>query len=79
MKRHLLLTIMVVCLGSLVWAQSDKASDQDERSKGGASELQKATETVEHMSATAPDKGVPKQVLEGAKCVAVIPKRPQTC
>src|SRR5215469_18585440 len=26
------------------------------------------------MSATAPDKGVPKQVLEGAKCVAVIPK-----
>jgi lipid-binding SYLF domain-containing protein len=74
MKRHLLLTIMVVCLGSLVWAQSDKASDQDERSKGGASELQKATETVEHMSATAPDKGVPKQVLEGAKCVAVIPK-----
>jgi SH3 domain-containing YSC84-like protein 1 len=26
------------------------------------------------MSASAPDKGVPKQVLEGAKCVAVIPK-----
>jgi SH3 domain-containing YSC84-like protein 1 len=74
MKRHLLLAIMVVCLGSLVWAQSEKASDKDERSKGGASELQKATETVEHMSAAAPDKGVPKQVLEGAKCVAVIPK-----
>jgi hypothetical protein len=34
MKRHLLLTIMVVCLGSLVWAQSDKASDKDERSGG---------------------------------------------
>jgi SH3 domain-containing YSC84-like protein 1 len=26
------------------------------------------------MSAIAPDKGVPKQVLQGAKCVAVIPK-----
>src|SRR5438876_5745370 len=26
------------------------------------------------MSATAPDRGVPKEVLEGAKCVAVIPK-----
>ena len=65
---------MVVCLGSLVWAQSDKVSDTDEKSKGGPSELQKATETVEHMSAAAPDKGVPRQVLEGAKCVAVIPK-----
>jgi len=74
MKWNLLLAITVVCLGSLVWAQSDKAADTDEKSKGGASELQKATETVEHMSATAPDKGVPKQVLEGAKCVAVIPK-----
>jgi lipid-binding SYLF domain-containing protein len=74
MKRHLLSAIMVVCLGSLVWAQSDKNSDSDEHSKGGQSELQRATETVEHMSATAPDKGVPKQVLEGAKCVAVIPK-----
>lgn len=74
MNRHVLLAIMMVCLGSLVWAQSGKASDTDEKSKGGPSELQKATETVEHMSATAPDKGVPKQVLEGAKCVAVIPK-----
>src|SRR5438094_8270209 len=34
----------------------------------------KSDRVVEHMSATAPDKGVPKQVLEGAKCVAVIPK-----
>ena len=57
-----------------MWAQSDKTSDTDEKSKGGPSELQKATETVEYMSAAAPDKGVPKQVLEGAKCVAVIPK-----
>jgi SH3 domain-containing YSC84-like protein 1 len=74
MKRQLFLGIMVLCLGSLVWAQTDKASDTDEKSKGGTSELQKATETVEQMSATAPDKGVPKQVLEGAKCVSVIPK-----
>jgi lipid-binding SYLF domain-containing protein len=74
MKSKLLLAILMACLGSLVWAQSDKTSDADENGKGGVSELQKATETVEHMSATAPDKGVPKQVLEGAKCVAVIPK-----
>lgn len=74
MKSKLLLAILMACLGSLVWAQSDKTSDAEENGKGGVSELQKATETVEHMSATAPDKGVPKQVLEGAKCVAVIPK-----
>ena len=41
---------------------------------GKVAELQKATETMEHMTAVAPDKGVPQEVLEGAKCVAVIPK-----
>ncbi|MGO8794081.1 MAG: lipid-binding SYLF domain-containing protein [Candidatus Sulfotelmatobacter sp.] len=35
--------------------------------------LQRATETVEHMSSAAPDRGVPNEVLSGAKCVAVIP------
>lgn len=67
MKLRLMLSIPILCIGTL-WAQSD------EKSTGGTSELQRATETVEHMSATAPDKGVPRQVLEGAKCVAVIPK-----
>src|SRR5438445_4684069 len=59
------------CLGNLVWAQSDQDSD---KSGGNLSELQAATETIQHMSSAAGDKGVPKQVLEGAKCVAVIPK-----
>ena len=67
MKLRLLLGIPLLCFGTL-WAQSDA------KSASGTSELQRATETVEHMSATAPDKGVPRQVLEGAKCVAVIPK-----
>lgn len=40
----------------------------------GNSELARATETVQHMNSVAPDKGVPKNVLDGAKCVAVIPK-----
>ena len=39
-----------------------------------SSELQEATATVQHMSAAAGDKGIPDKVLEGAKCVAVIPK-----
>jgi len=70
MKLKLSIGIAMFCVCAFAWAQSD----ENEKSGGGPSELQSATETVEHMSATAPDKGVPKQVLEGAKCVAVIPK-----
>jgi len=76
MKWQSTIVVLLVCLGTFVWAQSDQTStaNQKEASTAGSSELQQATEVVEHMSATAPDKGVPKQVLEGAKCVAVIPK-----
>ena len=69
MNLKLAIGVAIVCVCSFAWAQSD-----ENEKNGGQSELQRATETVEHMSATAPDKGVPKQVLEGAKCVAVIPK-----
>lgn len=59
---------LAFCVGvfCLAQAQSSKSTDN--------SELQNATETVQHMSSTAPDKGIPKDVLDGAKCVAVIPK-----
>jgi lipid-binding SYLF domain-containing protein len=76
MRWQSTIVVPLLCLGTFVWAQNDQTSsaNQNERNTAGSSELQKATEVVEHMSATAPDKGVPKQVLEGAKCVAVIPK-----
>jgi SH3 domain-containing YSC84-like protein 1 len=60
--------VLSLCLGTLAWA----AGPNDDSS--GSSELQRATETVQHMSSTAPDKGVPNDVLHSAKCVAVIPK-----
>ena len=63
--------LLFLCLGNLVLAQSDQDSD---KSSGNLSELQAATETIQHMSSAAGDKGIPNQVLEGAKCVAVIPK-----
>src|SRR5438309_12113234 len=63
--------LLFLCLGNLVLAQSDQDSD---KSSGNMSELQAATETIQHMSSAAGDKGIPNQVLEGAKCVAVIPK-----
>ena len=47
------------CLGMFALAQA-----QDD-----SSELARATETIQHLS-----QGVPNEVLQGAKCVAVIPK-----
>ncbi len=78
MIRKLALAMMLLSLTCLVWAQSDR-DDSSQRSKSKAettnmTELQSATQTVEQMSATAPDKGIPSEVLSGAKCVAVIPK-----
>lgn len=57
--------VLAVLLGMsvMVWA-----GDSENKS-----ELQEATATVQHMS-TAGDQGIPDKVLEGAKCVAVIPK-----
>src|SRR5438067_10640968 len=74
MKWQSKIFVMLICAGTLGWAQNDQTSSANPESGSGTSELQRATGVVEHMSATAPDKGVPKQVLEGAKCVAVIPK-----
>ncbi len=73
MKSMLVRSFLFLCLGALAWAQADQPSSAKE-SKGPTSELQRATEVVEHMTATAPDQGVPKKVLDDAKCVAVIPK-----
>ena len=74
MKNWKLTTMAgLLCLATLMWAQTAPASDKHENATSG-SELQRATEVVEHMSSTAPDQGVPKEVMEGAKCVAVIPK-----
>ena len=72
----LMLGTLLLCLATLMWAQTDQTSsaNQNDKNTAGGNELQRATETVEHMSSTAPDRGVPKEVLEGAKCVAVIPK-----
>ena len=63
--KKLMLALLVMGLASLGWARDDV---------NGPSDLESATATVRHMTATAGDKGVPREVLEGAKCVAVIPK-----
>lgn len=69
LKWKVMIAFVGFCLGSFLVAQA-----QDDKSTADSSELARATETVQHITTAPPDKGVPKNVLEGAKCVAVIPK-----
>lgn len=63
------IALLVCCFGAFTMAQAK--SDKD---SSNTTELQRATETVQNITTASPDKGVPKDVVEKAKCVAVIPK-----
>ena len=68
-KEKFAITLVAICLGAYICAQA-----QSDKSAKANDELTRATETVQNITSTPPDKGVPKEVLSGAKCVAVIPK-----
>jgi lipid-binding SYLF domain-containing protein len=70
MNHKVIVSALTLCLAASAWAINPKDKDKDKDD----TELQRATETIEHMTSAAPDNGVPNTVLEGAKCVAVIPK-----
>src|SRR5260221_2480574 len=63
MKKLMLLTMML-SLGSFGWA--------GEGHKDAADRLNNSA-TVLHEIMSAPDKGIPEEVLDHAKCVAVVP------
>jgi lipid-binding SYLF domain-containing protein len=63
MKR-IIVFLLVVFAGVLSWAGEQK-KDVTER-------LQMASDVLRQMSA-APDKGIPEEVLDSAKCIAVVP------
>lgn len=63
MKKLLLLTVMA-SLAIPTWAASDKA-DATERLQAAGKVL---TEIMD-----APDKGIPEEVVDGSKCIAVVP------
>src|SRR5579872_3387695 len=65
-KGKFAITLLASCLGAYTLAQA-KSDDNN----ASSSELQRATETVQNITTAAPDKGVPKNVLDGAKCVDV--------
>lgn len=62
--KKIMLALAFVSLANLGWAKDDKQSDVER--------LDKAGEVVQQVMA-APDKGVPLEVMEHAKCVAVVP------
>jgi lipid-binding SYLF domain-containing protein len=62
MKR-LLVLLALLSLGLMAWA--DEKEDAVDR-------LDNATKVLNEIMAT-PDKGIPQEVLDGAKCIAVVP------
>ncbi len=62
--KKLLVFLLVSGLGTLAWA-GDQKKDVTER-------LQMATDVLSQMT-SAPDKGIPEEVLDSAKCIAVVP------
>ena len=61
MKKFLVLLAML-SVSTLSWADTDASVDR----------LQNAADVM-HQIMSVPDKGIPQEVLEGAKCVAVVP------
>ena len=63
MKR-LMTLVAVLSLTSFGWAATDREATTDRLDHAGA---------VLHEIMSAPDKGIPEEVLEHAKCVAIVP------
>ena len=63
MKKQLMVLSAVLCAASL--AQAESREDANKR-------LQNAAEVLTAIT-TAPDKGIPLEVLDNAKCIAVVP------
>jgi lipid-binding SYLF domain-containing protein len=63
--KKIMLTLAMASLATLSWAADDTKENATER-------LDKAA-TVLHEVMNTPDKGIPSEVLDHAKCVAVVP------
>jgi lipid-binding SYLF domain-containing protein len=62
--KKLLLLVALLGLTSLGWAEQNRESSTDRLDNAGK---------VVHEIMAAPDKGIPEEVLEHAKCIAVVP------
>lgn len=62
--KKIMFALAMMSLATLSWAKDDKQSDTER--------LDKSAEVLQQVMA-APDRGIPQEVLEHAKCVAVVP------
>ncbi len=62
--KKLITLVAVMSMTTMCWAASDREATVDRMDHAGA---------VLHEIMSAPDKGIPEEVLEHAKCVAVVP------
>ena len=62
--KKLIAFALVGCLSSFAWA-GEQRKDETKR-------LEMASEVLSQMTSM-PDKGIPEEVLESAKCIAVVP------
>jgi lipid-binding SYLF domain-containing protein len=62
--KKLLVFVAVLSLTSISWAGTDREATQDRLNHAG---------DVLHEIMGAPDKGIPEEVLDHAKCIAVVP------
>lgn len=68
--RRLVIALILSALVSIAWARnsSDNKANSDLQAR-----LDNAADIIQQMTAAAPDKGIPKTVLDNAKCIAVVP------
>src|SRR5438552_6846322 len=64
--RRILMGLALAAMSTLGWAADNPKAQAEERLKNAATVLQEI--------AAAPDTGVPNEVLDGAKCFAIVPR-----
>jgi len=64
LMKKIMFALAVMSLATLSWADDTKQNDTDRLDKAGA---------VLQQVMAAPDKGIPQEVMDHAKCVAVVP------
>jgi len=62
--KKLMTFVAILSLSSIAWASSDREATEDRLDHAGK---------VIHEIMSAPDRGIPEEVLEHARCIAVVP------
>src|SRR6476620_9343875 len=71
MKKRLSVLTVMALIAAFAFGQSEGQKEE----KGGATERERVKESGQVLKEIldAPDKGIPKSVMDGAKCVIILP------